>query len=66
MRAMNGFCLQFDNLVMAGEHSGGRKSHLSCELNSKLTPPDGMGLEATEGCQASRPLGRSMHCLSRG
>lgn len=47
---MKGFCLQFDNPVMAGEHSGGPKSHLSCELNSKLTPLDGMGLEATGGC----------------
>lgn len=47
---MNGFCLQFDSLVMAGEYSGGPKSYLSCELNSKLTPLDGMGMEATGGC----------------
>lgn len=38
VRAMNGFCLQSDNLVMAGESSRGPKGHLSCELNSTLTP----------------------------
>lgn len=43
VRAMNGFCFQFDNPVMAGEYSGGPKSHLSCELNSKLPLLDGMG-----------------------
>lgn len=47
---MNGFCLQFDNLVMAGEHSGGPKSYLSCEVNSQLTPLDGMEMETTRGC----------------
>lgn len=47
-----------DSPVTAGEPSGGPKSHLSCELNSKPTPLDRMGLEATEGCQASSPLGR--------
>lgn len=43
VRAMNGFCLQFDNLVKSGEFSGGPRSHLSCELNSKLTPLEGKG-----------------------
>lgn len=66
MGLMSGFCLQFDNLVMAGELSGGPNGYLSCKLNSELTPLDGMGLEATEGCQAPRPLGRSMDSLPRG
>lgn len=55
---MDGFCLQFDKLVMAGEPSGAPKNHLSCELNSELTPLDGMGLQATGGaaCHVSREV----------
>lgn len=54
---MDGFCLQLDKLVRAEEPSGAPKNHLSCEFNSKLTPLDGMGLQATGGCTS---------CLSRG
>lgn len=39
-----------DKPVMTGKHSGGPESHLSCELNSKQNPLDGMELEATEVC----------------
>lgn len=62
----NGWLLcETDNLVMAGEHSGGPKSHLSWELNSRLTPLYRMGLGAPEGFQASSPLGRSMYLLKK-
>lgn len=50
VRAMNGFLFAVDKPVMTGKHSGGPESHLSCELNSKQNPLDGMELEATEVC----------------
>lgn len=57
MRTVNSFCLQLASGVKAGESSGGPTSHLSRALNSRLTPLQLLGPEATQDCQASGPLG---------